>query len=422
MTTPPVLAPPALAQPGQPYLLSFDAWSYEGGALVDPVAVSLDITYGGYVQLVPDTAGPFTYTGADPTLAAPGVLWRTGAGQYSFLWQVPNPLMPGVYTANWTWQYGTDTFLAAENFTVAQSTPTFPQPPGRVGFWTGSITYQPAWAPAPLVIQLGETDANGVAWLLENVTGWDGPPTVGQVIQRSADHGGWPSAQFYGPRLLTVTILATAPDQATRDLAKQQLVQAIPCSDLATFTWNEPVPKQVFVRQNGSANITISTPSLIDAEFTIPLVAPDPRKYATVPLTATATIPPPVINPLTLPVTLPAGFPGSVPPVASAITCVNEGTIETRPVITVTGPIMSPSIVNAATGQAITFTGLSMAASDQLVISTDARQGYVNQIFTPADVTSAWWTMNPGETQIFLTGDTFAGGAQLTCQWSSAYA
>ena len=110
-------------------------------------------------------------------------------------------------------------------------------------------------------------------------------------------------------------------------------------------------------------------------EATIPLVAPDPRKYATVPLTATATLPPPVLNPLTLPVTLPAAFPGSAPPVASAVTCVNEGTFETRPIITVTGPIGDPSVVNAVTGQAITWTGLNMAASDQLVISTDARQG-----------------------------------------------
>ena len=333
--------------------------------------------------------------------------------------------MPGVYTANWTWQYGpnNDVFLAAENFTVKQITPSFPQPPGWVGFWTGSISYQPAWASSPFVIPIGATDSDGVAWLLENVTGWDGPPTVGQIIQRSADHGGWPSAQWYGPRLLTVTILATAPDQATRDRAKQRLIQAIPVSDLATFVWNEPVPKQVYVRQNGSASIGVSTPSLIDAEFTIPLVAPDPRKYSTVPLTATATMPAPVTNALSLPVILPAGFPGSTPPAASAVTCVNEGTFETRPVLTVTGPISDPSIVNAVTGQAITWTGLTLAASDQLVIGTDSRQAYLNgSVFTPADVTSAWWTLQPGSSQIYLTGETFTGGATISVVWSSAWA
>jgi hypothetical protein len=274
------------------------------------------------------------------------------------------------------------------------------------------------------VIPFGGIDANGVSWMLLSVTGWDGPPTVGQIVQRSADHGGWPSAQYYGPRLITLDVMISAPTQAARDVAKQQLIQACPVSDMGVFTYNEPVPKLAYVRQNGSANITFKSSTLADIEATIPLVAPDPRKYSTIPLTETATIPAPVINPLTLSptFTLPAGFPGSVPPVASAITCVNEGTFETRPTITVTGPISSPSIVNAVTGQAITFTGLNMAASDQLVISTDARQGYLNSVFYPADVTSAWFVLQPGPSQIYLTGDTFEGGAQVSMVWSSAWA
>jgi hypothetical protein len=419
-------SPPEPCWPGQPFILSFDAYSFEGGALVDPTAVTLDITAGGYVQLVPDYAGPFTYQGADPTMAASGVLWRDGVGQYSFQWAVPGSIPAGVYTANWTWTYGpnNDTFLAAENFVVPEGGPFGVIPPVDVGFWTGSLSYQPAWSPEPFVIPFGGIDANGVSWMLLSVTGWDGPPTVGQIVQRSADHGGWPSAQYYGPRLITLDVMISAPTQAARDVAKQQLIQACPVSDMGVFTYNEPVPKLAYVRQNGSANITFKSSTLADIEATIPLVAPDPRKYSTIPLTETATIPAPVINPLSLSptFTLPAGFPGSVPPVASAITCVNEGTFETRPTITVTGPISSPSIVNAVTGQAITFTGLNMAASDQLVISTDARQGYLNSVFYPADVTSAWFVLQPGPSQIYLTGDTFEGGAQVSMVWSSAWA
>lgn len=419
-----MLSPPQLCQPGQPFLLQFEAYSYEGGILVDPLSVQLDITFGGYVQLVPDYAGTFVYTGADPTMAGPGVLWRTGAGQYSFQWQVPADIPAGVYTANWTWVYGpdNDVFLAAENFVVPEGGPFGIIPPVDVGFWTGSLSYQPAWSPEPFVIPFGSVDANGVAWMLLSVTGWDGPPTVGQIIQRSADHGGWPSAQFYGPRLLTLDVMISAPSQAARDVAKQQLIQACPVSDLATFAYGEPVPKQCYVRQNGSANITFKSSTLADIEATIPLVAPDPRKYSTIPLTATATLPAPVINPLTLPITLPAQFPESAPPVATAVTCINEGTFETRPIVTVTGPVTSPGIVNAVTGQTITWTGLTLAASDQLIISTDARQAFLNDAFCPADVTSAWWVMSPGETQIFLTGDTFTGGSQLSVAWSSAWA
>ncbi len=418
-----MLSPPLPAEAGQPYLLHFQFLDFATGSPVDPSQLTLDLTYGLEVSLTPDVAGTFTYSGA--SAEASDTIWRTGVGAYTFRWDVPvSGLLPGVYVATWTSVYGPngDIFEALENFPITGGGPFVTVPALDTGFWTGSLSYQPSWASSPFTIPFGSIDDNGVAWILEKVEGWDGPPTVGQVIQRSADHGGWPAAQYYGPRLLTLTVMASAPTQALRDQAKQQLVQAVPVSDLATFTYDEPVPKQAFVRQNGSAKIGMTFPTLVDVEFKIPLVAPDPRKYSTVPLKQTATLPAPVIHPLTLPVTLPIGFPGSTPPIDSAVTCVNSGTFETRPVITVTGPITNPSIVNAVTAQAITFTGLSLAATDQLVISTDARQSYVNGVFTPADVTSGWWVLTPGSTQVYLTGENFSGGGSITVAWSSAWA
>jgi len=416
------LSPPSPAQPGQPYYLDFVFTNFESGSPADPASLTLDLTYGPVPGGgVTDAAGPFTYGGA--SAEAPDTIWRTGTGTYTFRWDVPvSGLLPGTYLATWTSIYGSDTFEAFENFAITGGGPFVQVPGGDTGYWTGSISCQPSWAPAPFVIPLGSVDADGVAWMIKKLEGWDGPPTVGQVIQRSADHGGWPAAQFYGPRLLTLTLLASAPSQAARDVAKTRLVQAVPVSDLATFTYDEPVPKLAYVRQNGSGKIGMTYPTLCDVEFSIPMVAPDPRKYSTVPLLATATLPVPVINPLTLPVTLPIGFPGSTPPLASAITCVNSGTFETRPVITVGGPITSPQVVNAATGQVISYTGLDMAAGDQLVIYTDARQSFLNGSFYPADLSSAWWVLEPGPTQVYLDGVNFAGGATITVAWSSAWA
>lgn len=411
------LAPPYPAEPGQPFYLYFEFLDFESGSPVDPSGLTLDITYG---MQAPDAAGPFEYAGA--SAEASDTVWRTGTGAYSFRWDVPlSGLLPGVYTATWTAVYGPDEFQVYENFAIISGAPFTQVPSGDTGFWTGSISYQPSWAAAPFTIPLGSVDANGVAWVLKGLKGWDGPPAVGQVIQRSADHGGWPSAGFYGPRLMTLSVEAKAPTQALRDQAAEQLVQAVPVSDLATFVYNEPQPKQVYCRQNGSANITMDKPTLVDVVFSIPLVAPDMRKYATVPFSGTATLPAPVINPLTLPVSLPAGFPGSVPAIDSAVTCLNAGTFETRPVITVSGPITSPQVINAVTGQAITFTGLSLAATDQLVIYTDARQSFLNNSFQAADTSSAWWVLEPGTTQVYLAGGNFAGGATITVSYSSAW-
>ncbi len=413
------LSPPLAAAQGQPYYLEFVFSDFETGSPADPSDLTLDITYGSQG---PDVAGPAEYAGA--SAEASNTIWRTGTGAYTFRWDVPTTgLLPGVYEATWTAVYGSsnDEFQALENFGITGGGPFVQVPAGDTGFWTGSLSYQPSWASTPFTIPFGEVDENGVAWILEEVKGWDGPPSVGQVIQRSADHGGWPAAQYYGPRLITLKVTARAPTQALRDQAKEQLVQAVPVSDLATFRYDEPVPKQAYVRQNASAKIDMEFPTLVDAEFSIPLVAPDPRKYGTQPMIGTATLPVPVINPLSLPLTLPVGFPGSTPPIDNAVTCLNSGKFETRPVITVSGPILSPQIVNAATGQVVTFSGLDLASTDQLVLYTDARQSFLNGSFYPADVTSAWWVLEPGETQVYLTGNNFAGGATITIAWSSAW-
>jgi hypothetical protein len=424
LSTPlPPLSPPAPAQPGQPYIVSFVFTDYSGGTTVDPLSLTLDLTYGEAVGEVPDVAGPFTYSGV--TAAMPGVLWRTGVGQYSFWWNVPADALPGVYIANWTATYGAgpepDTFLTFENFPLTAGGPFVPVPSGDTGFWTGSITYSPSWSPQPIVIPFGTTDASGVTWQWHSIDGWDSPPTAGQgVIQRSADQGGWPAPQFFGPRIITLHGMASAPDQPTRDQARALLQQAVPVNDLAVLQYNEPVPKIAYVRRNASAAITETCPTLCDVVFSIPMVAPDPRKYAIPAQTAGVVIGPPSLSTLALPFSLPVSFPGNIPPSATSVTVVNSGTFETRPTLVITGPITSPGVVNATTAQAVTFTGLSLRATDQLVLDMDARQALLNGSFQPADVSSAWWVIEPGSTQIYLNGIT-TGGASLTASWAPAF-
>lgn len=427
------LSPPSPAQAGQPFLLSFIFEDFESGDLTDPSGLTLDLSYGNEAGQTADIAGPFTYSGA--TAEASNTIWRTGPGQFSFRWEVPaSGLLPGVYVATWTAQYGPgdDDFEALENFPIVSGAPFTPVPSGDTGFWGGSLTYSPPWSPVPLVITFGQVDANGVAWRCAGPpAGWDSPPAAGSVVQRSADHGGWPAPQYYGPRVLTLLCSAEAPTQALRDQARAQLQQVMPTgtssTDLATFALLEPVPKQVRVRRNGGAPVPETCPTLTSVDFSIPMVAPDPRKYATQPQQASVILPVPIINPLVLPATGPVTFPGGVPPESVTITALNAGTFETRPQLTLTGPITSPAIVNANTGQQITYSGLTLGASDVLEIDTDNRQSFRNGQFQPADPSSSWWVLqggtpeNPGVTTVFVSGTT-PGGAQLSMTWSSAWA
>ena len=109
----------------------------------------------------------------------------------------------------------------------------------------------------------------------------------GGVIPKSGDHGAWASPQYYAARTLTLTATASAQSQALRDVARAQLQQAVPVSDLATLRYDEPIPKVAYVRRSGQ--VTEAYPTACDVTFTIGLVAPDMRKYAATGKTVTIT-------------------------------------------------------------------------------------------------------------------------------------
>jgi hypothetical protein len=149
-----------------------------------------------------------------------------------------------------------------------------------VGYWTGSITYSPTWSALPITISIGTgpDPVYGIAWIWERLEGWDSPDVVGSVLQRGADHGGWAAGQWYAPRALTLQLRASAPTQATRDIARSLLQQVCPPNDLALLQYNEPIPKQVYFRRAGKISETYD--NLTEVDFACVLICPDPRKYS----------------------------------------------------------------------------------------------------------------------------------------------
>jgi hypothetical protein len=283
-----------------------------------------------------------------------------------------------------------------------------------VGYWTGGILYSPAAGPAT-DLEFGTVDANGIAWMLQSVVGADGPATSGQVVQQAGDHGGWATPQFYAPRTLTLTVWASAPSQALRDVARATMQQSVPVSDLALLRLDEPIPKQMLVRRSGALTETYPVPT--DVVFTVGLVAPDPRKYSTVLHSLTANQgagPAGLTSPNTTPFTLPAG----APPMSASAT--NAGSFETRPVVTIAGPVTAPAVVNQATGQSVSYSALALGASDVLAVDFLNRQALLNGVFRPADLWSSWWVMPPGTTGVQVTG-TASTGASMTAAWRDAW-
>lgn len=412
-------------QAGQPYQLNLNFYSQNSGALADPASVTLDITYGQQVGFVPDAAGPFTYTGS--STPGPGQIWRQGVGQYACIWSIPAGSPQGVYVANWTCVFNGDTFLGVEDFTVTGGVP-HAVPAGDTGYWTGGITN----SGAGLDIEFGQVDASGISWLWQKVQGWDGPDVQGGgVIARSGDHGAWASPQYFAARTLTLTVTASAPTQALRDVARAELQQAVPVSGLAQLRYDEPIPKYAWVRRSGK--ITETYPTLTDATFTVGLVAPDPRKYATVQRSILIGLTPAgagggMVEPFTVPFTL-----ASAPPPGTSV-ATNSGSFLSPPVAVVTGPITAPTLTNTTTGQTVSWSSLTLNTGDTLVVDFLNRQGYVNPstvsynagipsaggTYWPADISSSWWQLAPGDNQVAF-GGAARSGATAAYYWHDAY-
>src|SRR5581483_3215350 len=112
-------------------------------------------------------------------------------------------------------------------------------------------------------------------------------------------------------------------------------------------------------------------------------------------------------------------FPFAFPPhVGGAeIACTNNGDFETRPVISIRGPVVGPSLVNTATGQAVKWASLTLTSADVLTVDFGVQQGYLNGAYRPADPSSWWWNLAPGTTVVALDAVSNTG-AVMTVSFS----
>lgn len=392
--------------PGKSYPLQLLFQDDTTGTATDPASIQLDITYGSEFGTGPDFAGPFSFSGA--TTPTPGQVYRTALGAYQFDWTIPSTAPGGVYIANWTIGYNGRFFPGRENLDVSGGASITPPVNGDLGIWSGSLTYGTSQ------IMFGAQDLSGTAWTWLGIDGMDGAPTDGQVVQRGSDHGGYATPQVYGPRPITLRARAVAITQAERDMARAALQQVVPVNDLGTLVYNETVPKTLQVRRSGVVKEVSQT--LIDVSFSIPMIAPDPRKYgASYSQTVNANS---QMLGFSVPVVVPIVLPAQAPP--GALTLINNGNFETRPLITISGPITAPGVYNQSTGEQISFSTLTLGVSDTLVIDLLNKVALLDGAGIPADLWSAWFVCQPGQSQIVLQGSN-SGGATMTIAYQDAW-
>lgn len=273
------------------------------------------------------------------------------------------------------------------------------------------------------VITFGQADDDRVAWRVTGLTGWDSADIPESAQPRSGADGSWDSDNFYAGRTITVDGLIIAPSAELKDAAKRKLAATSPARGrLVTFRVNEAVAMQADCRRSGRLMMGDLTDVVV--QFSLNLLAPDPRKYGIELESAAASVGDPAPG-LPIPLNLPAVIPG-FQLAGEFFTVLNEGDYETPPTIRIAGPGRNPGVANLTTGDILRYT-LTLDVGDELVIDAGTGVALLNGTAyrSPASgsTATARFLLPPGTSHMQFLGQRTVSGTSplLTISWRNAW-
>lgn len=270
-------------------------------------------------------------------------------------------------------------------------------------------------------VNLGAVDSDGTAWFLQTLEGWDSPEVRAEFTDREADHGAWASPVYLGSRPITLAGTIVAPSQDLLEAAMERLRAAASLTDTVLTVW-ETVPKQAAVRRSGKPLVQYVTAST--ATYSVMVTAQDPRRYSTTLSTGTTALPS-TSGGLAFPAAFPLAF--SATTVSGLINAVNTGNVDTRPVLTIAGPVVAPTIAALypdGTVRQLIYS-LDLVTGDVLTIDTDARTVLLNGGVSRRrfmTVAGGWPVIRAGSSVSYqFQSGTYNATAMLTAAWRSAW-
>lgn len=249
----------------------------------------------------------------------------------------------------------------------------------------------------------GDPDDYGVSWTMATLDGWDSPDLPEAAEARPSQDGMWDALNFYAGRGLTIAGKFVAAAYADREAAEYRLRQVVPRDRLVTLTVGETTPKWCSARRSGRLMVRPLTETI--SEFSISMLAPDPRKYGQTPVSATLSVDDGtggLAPPWTPPVLLPA--PTAAPDQA---TLTNDGIYESPPTITIRGPGSGIEVHNFTTGRHLAY-DLTLGAADFILIDVDSGVALLNgtaiRAPVPGSSVTGQFLMVPGDNLMRIFG------------------
>ncbi|MFF4417477.1 hypothetical protein ACFYY8_33550 [Streptosporangium sp. NPDC001559] len=268
----------------------------------------------------------------------------------------------------------------------------------------------------------------GTPYSIQRISGWEDLPGLDMgAAAKPTRPGSWPGAPRPQSRIVTVEL----EFRATVD-RMDEVVAALRAATSRSTTADEA---PLAIRLRGETTVALGKVSnrlvLVDHAYsqalapsaTLQWLCSDPRRYELTERSLTIT---PgtsgsggLVYPLSYPLTY--GTAGS----ANNGTAANVGNEPTSPVLTFTGPITTPRLVNTTLGYGLEF-AVDVLAGQTLVVDADAGTVLLNgsdRLYTRSNlsVPVEYFELYPGDNNLTLLAASFGTGASLTVTWKSAY-
>lgn len=268
-------------------------------------------------------------------------------------------------------------------------------------------------------------DDFGVEWIITAEDGWGGPADArADITDKPRQDGADDGPTYESSRVITLTGKAIAPSWAEQNAAKDRLnAAAYTGRGLYPLTVTEQhLSRLAYVRRSGAQKVTDAPGFAFD--FSISLVAPDPRKYAVdeeVAVTTMSGIAVPVGR--TYPRTYPLTYPAATS-MSPTVLVANAGNRSTGAVITFSSGIDNPGVINTTTGAQLQV-AVSLGASDSLAIDLSEQTVIFNETASRRGslyAGSAWFALEPGNNALRMIGSpNGTGSPTMTVRFRSAW-
>jgi len=262
---------------------------------------------------------------------------------------------------------------------------------------------------------------DGSEFLVTDIEGWDG--SAGSTValtQKLRAPGGWLSVNpQLTPSSLTVTGHVSAPDLATLKSAVHRLKSAASLEQ-TTLTVSDRGGQTLTMRVCRQGPPLVQSGGLYWDEFSLSLVAADPRKFGT--STTVRTGLPSQSGGLTFPVTFPVTW--SAVSVTGQVSLVNDGNIVGPVQAVAYGPLTDFTVTHiGSSGTRAVSVALPLLAGEYVVIDMEAEtvlaQGQASR--TQYVTSRAFSGFDPGQNAWAFTSSTYSSSAQFAVTATPAW-